>query len=192
MRRAPLLKCLMIPFLLSAALVFSDLKAKEPAAASAPKPVKQKTVKVRKAKKKIAKKKTRLRVPSPSVATLPKGGSAAQARKNRESVQVWLQKMKKSVARSQAKHNQVVAVASVRGNEVPDSPPLYWKGKKTKGPVLLQEIQDFDGALDTALSGDTLAAKSKLEAFLASYPNSSLRNDALHTIEVLGAPEPKP
>ena len=127
--------------------------------------------------------------PSPSIAA-PAGAAvqkaAAQSDSSlRRSVRFWLQKMKKRVTRAQARHNQVVAVAAVRGSEAPDSPPLYWKGKKAKGPVSPMELEAFDGAVESALSGSRADAIGRLENFLKSYPQSSLADDANATLSLL-------
>lgn len=106
-------------------------------------------------------------------------------RKMRKSLQAWLNKMKKRISRSHAKHNQLVSVAAVRGNETPDSPPLYWKGKKSKGPVDLPELEEFDAAIEAALGGKKKDAILRLEKFTKTYPNSALKEDALYTLEML-------
>jgi len=110
---------------------------------------------------------------------------ARKRKKQRKSIQAWLKKMKKRISRSHAKHNQLVAVASVRGSKRPEAPPLYWKGKKSKGPVDLPELEEFDGAVNTALNGNTNEAIIKLEKFVESHPKSSLLEDAHHTLAVL-------
>jgi len=103
----------------------------------------------------------------------------------RASIQSWLKKMRKRVARSEAKHNQLIAVASVRGNESPNSPPLYWKGSKVSGPIDLPELRDFDAALGLAQKGNIPGAKTKLDNFIASYPKSSLLPDAQQTLDLI-------
>jgi TolA-binding protein len=103
----------------------------------------------------------------------------------KKSVREWIKKMKKQVARSQAKHNQLVAVASVRGKEQPDSPPLYWKGKKTLGPVPADEITEFDVALSAAEKESVEDAKKKLTDFINNHPNSALLDDAKATLSLL-------
>jgi TolA-binding protein len=99
----------------------------------------------------------------------------------------WLKKMKKRVANSEAKYNQVIAVASVRGNKAQDPTPLYWKGKKVEGPVEMPELKKFDKALDMALTGDDISAKAHLEDFIKTYPNSALVDDAKETLAMLEA-----
>ncbi|OVE76128.1 hypothetical protein BVX98_06520 [bacterium F11] len=106
-------------------------------------------------------------------------------KKAQRSLTVWLKKLKKRIARTHAKRNQIVSVGAVRGNKKPDSPPLYWKGKKSKGPVDLPEIEEFNDALELAINGEKILAIEKLEQFIANNPKSSLRDDATHTVVML-------
>ncbi len=115
---------------------------------------------------------------------------AAPKKKTSESFQSWLKEMKKRVAHTNTKQNQLVAVAAVRGSETPDTPPLYWKGKKGEGKVQAPEIKDFETAIDAALSGDSVAAKEKLQSFVLAYPQSSLVADANETLTKLDATAP--
>lgn len=99
-----------------------------------------------------------------------------------EAFQAWLREMKKRIQRANTKSNQLVAVAAVRGDETPDAPPLYWKGKKSQGQVASSELNDFDAAIETAMTGDPMAAKEKLQSFLLAYPKSSMAADAQETL----------
>jgi|GEM_PF-5374890 len=101
------------------------------------------------------------------------------------SLAFWLEKMKKRVETSYAKHNQIVAVGAVRGAEAPSAPPLYWKGKKSNGPMNMDELQQFDEAVSFALNGDDETAIKKYEQFLIVHPESDLRDDAIHTLGLL-------
>lgn len=98
----------------------------------------------------------------------------------------WLKKLKDRAARTQAKHNQLVAVAAVRGSETKDAPPLYWKGKKGDAPISAEELKAFEEAVDAAMANDP-ASESKLESFVASYPKSPLLAEANQTLEMLKA-----
>lgn len=125
--------------------------------------------------------------------------SAIKYRKNRKarasknslsrSVRYWLKKMKKRIARSHAQHNKLVAVAAVRGSRAKDAPPLYWKGKKNKGPVDLPELDEFDRAIQTALKGNRAEAALRLKKFIKAYPKSNLVDDAKQTLAMLEPPE---
>lgn len=127
-------------------------------------------------------------------AEAPKGGvaiSSVKTKKVRRSFESWLKDLKKRVARTRARPNQLVAVAAVRGAEKDIAPRLYWKGKKKDGPVAPAELDDFEKAIDSALAGDPEAA-SKLQAFIAAYPKSSLGADANTALDRLASREMKP
>lgn len=111
-----------------------------------------------------------------------KGGKKASLSKT---IEAWLNNMKKRVERSKAKQNQIVSVAAVRGDEQPDSPPLYWKGKKAEAPVGKDELDEFDSAVDTALIGQSQEAVGKLEKFLSDHPKSVLVDDVQGTLNML-------
>lgn len=119
--------------------------------------------------------------------------SSENSQKPRRGFQLWLKDLKKRVAQTRARPNQLVAVAAVRGSEKDIAPKLYWKGKKSEGPVAAAELEDFEKAIDAALAGDS-DAKSKLQAFVSSYPKSSLGPDARIALERLtvGQEEAKP
>ncbi len=101
--------------------------------------------------------------------------------------QAWLKEMKKRISKTTTKNNQLVAVAAVRGDDTPDAPPLYWKGKKSEGQVASSEVADFEKAIDTAMTGDPMDAKEKLQSFLLAYPKSSMAADAQETLTRLDA-----
>jgi hypothetical protein len=108
-----------------------------------------------------------------------------------DTFQAWCRSLKKRIVRSQTRRNQVVAVASVRGDEAPDAPPLYWKGRAAPGIVEGSDLQELDEALNKALEGDTVAAKMRLESFISNHGNSPLAADAKETLSRLnqnGAP----
>jgi TolA-binding protein len=89
------------------------------------------------------------------------------------------------VSHSQAKQNQLIAVAAVRGDEQPDAPPLYWKGKAGNDKVDKKELQDFDMAISKALDGDNATAQKQLSDFIATYPKSAMVADAQLTLKKL-------
>jgi len=121
-----------------------------------------------------------------------KGGVAVSsvkpAEKKRMSFEGWLKDLKRRVARTRARPNQLVAVAAVRGSEKDIAPKLYWKGKKAQGPVGGAELDDFEKAVDAALAGEP-DAQNKLQAFMAAYPKSSLSPDAHTAMDRLSAGE---
>jgi len=105
--------------------------------------------------------------------------------KRKDTIMYWLKKMKQRLAKTEAKHNQLIVVAAVRGSEVPDSPPLYWKGRTSKGTVEIPELKEFETAVDLAAAGDTAAAQAKLKDFLTAHPKSPMAEDAKHTLALL-------
>lgn len=104
-----------------------------------------------------------------------------------DSFQSWLEGIKKRLTQSDTRANKVVAVAAVRGDETPDSPPLYWKGAKPEVRDDVPERKDFEAAVDLALKGDKPAAKERLQSFLIAYPKSSYAPDAKETLSRLDA-----
>lgn len=96
----------------------------------------------------------------------------------------WLKDIKKRIAKTRARPNQLVAVAAVRGDEKDIAPKLYWKGKKSEGSVASNELDDFDKAIDAALANDP-AAPTRLQAFLSSYPKSAMAPDARTALDHL-------
>ncbi len=112
--------------------------------------------------------------------------------KKKTSLQVWLNKMKKKIAGAETKHNKLVAVASVRGDDSADVPPLYWKGKASEGPVALPELKEFEDAVNLALNGDKAGSTAKLQTFVSTYPDSPLKADAQETLNALAAETPAP
>lgn len=132
--------------------------------------------------------------PASASKTSVKLDDVAQPKKRPQSqaFQAWLKDMKKRIQRSSVKSKQLVAVAAVRGDETPDAPPLYWKGKKSEGKVDAPEMKDFETAIETALSGEPTAAKEKLQSFLMAYPKSSMAADAQETLSRLEASDLNP
>lgn len=152
--------------------------------AAAPAPVKQK--KLRTAKKKRVLKSAPASVkPATSSTTTPTTPAKAAPK---GSMSAWLQDLKKRLSHSKARQNQIVAVAAVRGNETPDSPPLYWKGKKTAGEVEASDLQQFEEAVDQAIDGKAEDSLQKLQAFVTNHPDSPLVADAQETIKKLEEP----
>jgi TolA-binding protein len=123
-----------------------------------------------------------------------KGGvpvSAVKTEKPKRSFESWLKDLKKRVSRTRARPNQLVAVASVRGDEKDVAPKLYWKGKHAEGPTSAAELEEFETAIDAALANDP-SAKTKLQNFVSAYPKSALTPDANSALERMAAVEAQP
>ena len=145
------------------------------------------------AKKPVVKKKYRTLKPKTKAATTATVNPPAKSQTGKKtSLQGWLNKMKKKIARAETKHNKLVAVASVRGDDSAEAPPLYWKGKSSQGPVALPELKEFEEAINLALNGDKAGSTAKLQSFVSAYPQSSLLADAQETLNALAAETPAP
>ena len=107
------------------------------------------------------------------------------------SLDSWLKDLRKRVAKTRARQNQVVAVAAVRGSDTEDAPPLYWKGKKSTGPVEEKELAAFESAVEAAINGKP-EAKDELKAFITTYPKSPMAGDANAALARLEAVTPAP
>lgn len=114
-----------------------------------------------------------------------------EAKGMRSSFNAWLKDLRRRVARTRAHQNQLVAVAAVRGNETPDAPPLYWKGKRNKGPVDAAELDQFEKAVDAAIEGKP-EAREMLEKFVADHPKSTMVADAKAAIERMESASTEP
>lgn len=137
-------------------------------------------------KKKETKKKETVKkaVNRKSMAKPSKKKLAKKKTSARKSLKAWLKKLKKRATRIRAKRNQIVSVAAVRGAEKPDSPPLYWKGKK-KGKIGPAELKEFEAALDLAIKGENDKAKKQLLKFQKNHPKSALSKDVNHTLKMI-------
>ncbi len=118
--------------------------------------------------------------------------TAATKPKTNNSLQAWLKGLKQRLNRSETQSKQLVAVAAVRGAEQPDAPPLYWKGKSNEGRISGSEAKDFGVAIDSALGGDSAAAREKLNSFIAAYPHSPLVGEARETLSRLDSASVQP
>lgn len=176
----PLFQAAFILLLAAPALHAEDAAVPAAPAASAP-VAKEKPVR----KRRMLKTNASTSAVKPASAVKVDDVQTSKKSKARESFEMWLKEMKKRVARSQTRQNQLVAVAAVRGAETQDTPPLYWKGKKAEGPVEAPELKDFEAALETSMAGDPAAAKEKLQAFILAYPKSSMAPDAKETLNRL-------
>ncbi len=76
-------------------------------------------------------------------------------------------------------NKQVTLVAGVRGAETTTSTlKPYWKGDKTNDPSYLNEVNAFNKAQGLANSGDFKQAATAFDAFLTTYPDSTLKPNA--------------
>jgi hypothetical protein len=81
------------------------------------------------------------------------------------------------------KTTSTTAVGGVRGAKNDESADIYWKGKDKPSEVPEEELQKFNKAMEAKMQGDDQAALRQFDEFLASYPGSSLRLDALQAVE---------
>ena len=81
------------------------------------------------------------------------------------------------------------AVGGVRGAQDESTMVLYWKGKEIDEEVQADELDKFKNALEYAIEGNTEESLNHFDKFLAQYPKSPLREDAVKAVEKLGAGE---
>jgi TolA-binding protein len=81
------------------------------------------------------------------------------------------------------------AVGGVRGAQDESTKVLYWKGKEIDEEVAANELDKFKCALEYAINGNTEESLKHFDEFLAQYPKSPLREDAVKAVEKLRAGE---
>ena len=81
------------------------------------------------------------------------------------------------------------AVGGVRGAQDESTMVLYWKGKEIDEEVQADELDKFKNALEYAIEGNTEESLNHFDKFLAQYPKSPLREDAVKAVEQLRAGE---
>jgi len=81
------------------------------------------------------------------------------------------------------------AVGGVRGAQDESTMVLYWKGKEIDEEVQADELDKFKNALEYAIEGNTEESLNHFDKFLAQYPKSPLREDAVKAVEKLRAGE---
>ena len=81
------------------------------------------------------------------------------------------------------------AVGGVRGAQDESTMVLYWKGKEIDEEVQADELDKFKNALEYAIEGNTEESLKHFDEFLAQYPKSPLREDAVKAVEKLRAGE---
>ncbi len=83
------------------------------------------------------------------------------------------------------------AVGGVRGAPADSADALYWKGKEIDGEVAADELDKFKSALEYAINGNTGESLKTFDEFLARYPQSPLREDAMKAVKNLKAADKK-
>lgn len=87
------------------------------------------------------------------------------------------------------KANVTTAVGGVRGAQDQSANVLYWKGKEIDEEVTADELNQFKSALECAMNGNTDESLKRFDEFIAQYPQSPLRADAVKAMESLKANE---
>jgi TolA-binding protein len=85
----------------------------------------------------------------------------------------------------QKKGTTTTAVGGVRGAKDNSGASLYWKGEEKPLTVGEDELASFNDASLAAMNGENAAALAGFQKFLASYPESVLKGDALAAIALL-------
>jgi len=98
-----------------------------------------------------------------------------------------LKKVMHIIPRKRATDMTTTAVAGIRGAEGESAGKLYWKGKKEELVVSAEELEKFNNSLTLAMDGKNEESLKSFEEFLATYPESQLRGDALGAIKNLQA-----
>ncbi|MCB4755658.1 MAG: hypothetical protein LHV69_01255 [Elusimicrobia bacterium] len=165
----------------------AEKKVEAPAQAPA---APQTTAPVKAAKKKVAKKTKKTPASAPTMAPQQTGAPATPAKaeekkKSKETLQTWLKNLRKKINKTQSKPNKLIAVGAVRGDDKEDPTPLYWKGKAVDGAANEAELKAFNEALEPGLNGDAAGSKTKLEAFIAAFPQSPMVPDAQEALKKL-------
>lgn len=75
------------------------------------------------------------------------------------------------------------AVGGVRGAKNDEATDIYWKGKERSVEMAQEELQKFNGALESKMKGDNEQALKQFEEFLVMYPQSSFRVEGLQAVE---------
>lgn len=124
-----------------------------------------------------------------SVAPLPKETKGSSKMSPR--LEAWIKRMKRNANKAQTRQHRLIAVAAVRGNEVQDAPPLYWKTKPVEGPIKPEDLEEFKQALNMIENGDVESAKIRLDSLASRYSEGSLRADIDQTLKVLAMEDQK-
>jgi TolA-binding protein len=112
---------------------------------------------------------------------------AADVKKERGFWDNLLKKVMHIIPRKRATDMTTTAVAGIRGAKDESAGNLYWKGKKEELVVSTEELEKFNKSLTLAMGGKSEESLKSFEEFLATYPESQLREDALDAIKNLRA-----
>ena len=77
------------------------------------------------------------------------------------------------------------AVGGVRGARDDSAKVVYWKGKEIDEQIAPDELDKFKSALEYAIEGNTEESLKHFDEFLAQYPKSPLREDAVKAVKKL-------
>lgn len=116
--------------------------------------------------------------------------SASYAQENKDQEGFW-SKMKSKVESITPKKKTAAttAVGGVRGAQDDSAKAVYWKGKEIDEEVAPDELYKFKSALEYAIDGNPQESLKHFDEFLAQYPKSPLREDAIKAVEKLRAGE---
>lgn len=111
----------------------------------------------------------------------------AQKKKAPPSREQYLQEMQVKIDHTARRINQPnsegSSVVGLRGSKQESaSKQLYWKGKKGKVAVALEEVKAFREAIELARAGKEADATAKLKSFQEKYPKSPLLPDVQETL----------
>jgi TolA-binding protein len=87
------------------------------------------------------------------------------------------------------KSTVTTAVGGVRGAQDESAKVLYWKGKEIDEEISADELDKFKSALECAMNGNADESLKMFDEFIAQYPQSPLREDAVKAVESLKADE---
>lgn len=92
----------------------------------------------------------------------------------------------------QKKPAVTTAVGGVRGAKSDNSKSLYWKGETVTVAVSEQELDSFKAALVKAEMGDLVQGRELFQRFVADYPKSVLKDDALIALQEMRTGQDQP
>lgn len=108
--------------------------------------------------------------------------SYAEERKDQEGFWAKLRSKIESIT-PKKKSTVTTAVGGVRGAQESSANTLYWKDKEMDEEIGTDELNKFKSALECAMNGDTDESLKIFDEFMAQYPQSPLREDAVKAVE---------
>ncbi len=108
--------------------------------------------------------------------------SYAEERKDQEGFWAKLRSKIESIT-PKKKSTVTTAVGGVRGAQESSANTLYWKDKEIDEEIGTDELNKFKSALECAMNGDTDESLKIFDEFMAQYPQSPLREDAVKAVE---------